>query len=115
MLPGMRYTSPDLVIYPKEKIEIIDIVYDGNDGTHEKSEVDVSLAKVKWDGESHLAIRWNVAAHEYDDQNKVSGASRCIGMPSFNGNPEWFIIPKETFDINSAFFKNVIEKLGTSN
>jgi hypothetical protein len=111
MLPEMKYTLPDWVINPKGKIEIIDIIYDGNDGNHERTEVDVSLAKIKWEGEGHLAIRWNIATHEYEDKDKVSGTTRCVGMPVFNGRPEWFVIPKETFDINSAFFRDVIEKL----
>jgi len=111
MLPGMKYILPDKVISPKGKIEIIDIIYDGNNGNHERTEVDVSLAKIKWEGEAHLAIRWNVATYEYEDKDKVSGTALCIGMPASNGEPEWFVIPKETFNINSAFFRDVIEKL----
>lgn len=112
MLPEMKYTMPDMVIGPKGKVEIIDIIYDGNSGNHDRTEVDVSLTKIKWKGEPHLAIRWNVAADEYEDNDKVTGNTPCIGMPASNGEPEWFVIPKETFDTNSAFFRDVIEKLG---
>jgi hypothetical protein len=111
MLPDMKYTLPDRVINPEGKVEIIDIIYDGNDGNHERTEVDVSLAKIKWEGEPHLAIRWNIAINEYEDKDKVCGTTRCVGMPVSNGQPEWFVIPKETFNINSAFFRDVVEKL----
>ncbi|HTH56769.1 MAG TPA: hypothetical protein VL728_12040 [Cyclobacteriaceae bacterium] len=112
MLPEMKYTLPDKVIGPKGKVEVIEIIYDGNNGSHDRTEVDVSIAKIKWKGEAYLAIRWNVAADEYKDNDKVRGNTPCIGMPVSNGDPDWFVIPKETFNTNSAFFRDVIEKLG---
>jgi|GEM_PF-5925230 len=112
MLPTMKYTLPHLVNDTKNTIEIEEIIYDGNDGTHKDDEVDVSVAKIRFGGNSRLAIRWNISPDEYNDAAKINGEVCCIGMPVSIDQPLWFVIPKETFEINSGFFKGVIEKFG---
>jgi hypothetical protein len=110
-MPPMKYTLPHLVKDTENTIEIMEIVYDGNDGTHKDEKVDVSVARIKIAGNSRLAIRWNISPEEYNDTAKLNGEIHCVGMPALVNQPLWFIIPKETFEINSGFFKRVIEKL----
>ena len=107
----MKYPLPHLVKGEGNTIEIVEVIYDGNDGTHNEDGVDVSIARIKHAGDSRLAIRWNISPEEYSDVAKANGDVCCIGMPVLIDQPLWFVIPKETFEIDSGFFKGVVEKL----
>src|ERR1017187_4668742 len=52
LTPLMEYIKPETVLSPRGAIEDLEVVYDG--GEHSWS-----LAKMKWDGEPVVAMRWN--------------------------------------------------------
>lgn len=76
----MTYITPDKVVSPKRRLKDLEVIYDGGEG-------EWSLAKMKWDGDSAIGIRWNGTS---DDPNP-----KCTGNPQSSGHPTWFILPKE--------------------
>lgn len=95
------YYDPKKVTSPKQYIENIQPFFDGGADSF-------SIAKISWDGEKHFAMRWNVAANEYNDEDKKTGKRECVGMPSSHGYPVWFLLPKE-------FTKESIENIVKTN
>ena len=87
----IKYFDPMDVISPKDYLEVIEIIYSGNEDSY-------SLAKVRWDEEEAIAIRWNVAKREHNDSEKMSGKKKCVGMPSSHGYPVWFILPNDIIE-----------------
>lgn len=49
------YKNPKLISSPKGKVEVIEVLYDGADDPA------YSLALIKWEGQTKLGIRWNIA------------------------------------------------------
>jgi len=76
----MNYTPPSSVNSPKDCVSNVQVVYDGGDKS-------VSVAKLDWDGEPCIAMRWNVARREWDDPEKKSGKRMAVGMPTSHGYP----------------------------
>lgn len=96
----MNYTPPQAVTSPQDYVKIIQVIHDGgNDG--------YSVAKIEWDEEPCLAIRWNIAAREWDDPAKQSGQKVCVGMPSSRGYPVWFVLPDEILNKDSEVRKKI--------
>lgn len=82
------YYDPKNVTSPKQYIKNIQPFFEGGPSRF-------SMAKVSWNGEERFAMRWNVAANEYNDEDKKTGKRKCVGVPSSHGYPVWFLIPKE--------------------
>ena len=87
----MEYIKPETVLSPRGTIEALEVVYDG--GEHSWS-----LAKMKWDGEPVVAIRWNGGREKKIPPSEVPS----VGTPSSRGYPTWFILPKEVADMITA-------------
>jgi hypothetical protein len=85
------YHDPHSVIHPRKYIRKVSVLYDGK-------EDGFSLAIVDWEGTPHIGIRWNVAAKEQSDPDKVAGTKVCDGSPATRSIPSWFILPRELFD-----------------
>lgn len=96
----MKYFKPEEVKSPQDFISSVTEIYDGGKDSF-------SLAKVVWEGEDCLAIRWNVARREWDSKEKINGEKKCVGLPSSHGYPIWFILPKEIVDRNSDVWKKI--------
>ena len=94
----MNYPSPNTVISPQDYISNVRVIYDGGESSF-------SLARLDWEDEPRVAMRWNVARREWDDPEKTSGRKKCVGMPSSHGYPVWFVIPDELLDRDSAICK----------
>ncbi len=84
----MRYFNPINVISPQAYVEVLEVLFDGG-------EESFSIARINWDGSECLAIRWNIAAPEWDVPDKITEKKICVGMPSSHGYPVWFVLPKE--------------------
>lgn len=72
------YHDPSTVLSPKDRVKSVEVVYDA--GPIEGS---WSVARLRWDDETAVGIRWN----------GDSGSSK--GLPQARGNPAWFILPRE--------------------
>ena len=97
------YKNPKLISSPKGKVEVIEVLYDGADDPA------YSLALIKWEGQTKLGIRWNIAEAEWDDAKQQNGQAECIGNPQSRGHSTWFVLPDD-----STFYENIkvaIEKL----
>ena len=77
----MAYISPETVQSPKGRVTDIDVLYDKG-----PSAASWSIAKLKWDGDDALGIRWNG-----DDDH-------LVGTPQSRGKATWFIVPQEIVD-----------------
>ncbi len=75
----MAYTNPATVKSPKLRVKDVNVVFDK--GPKEGS---WSIARLKFDGEDVVGIRWN---------GEVSRPG--VGTPSSRSNPTWFIVPDE--------------------
>jgi len=87
----MSYTNPATVKSPKDRVKDVEVVFDK--GPKEGS---WSLAKLKFDGEDAVGIRWN---------GEVSKPG--VGTPSSRSNPTWFIVPNEIADVLVETAKNL--------
>lgn len=106
---ALVYHDPRTVTQPAQYLSDIEIVHDG--GTN-----GFSLARLKCEGVTHIAIRWNVARKEHDDPAKQSGEVMCLGTPSAKGSPSWFILPVELFQpelfaAGNPIFRQLAEQL----
>lgn len=79
----MSYTTPDMVVSPKSRITPpLEVLYDGG----EEGQGDgFSIAKLKWDNQDAVAIRWNGSTD--------SQIASIAGTPQSRGLPTWFILP----------------------
>lgn len=91
----MGYTPPDLVLSPKGRVEELSVIYDGG-------EEGWSLAKMKWDGEPAVGIRWNGGSND----KKFPG----IGNPQSRGVPTWFILPDEVARVTLALVRTLLKQ-----
>lgn len=80
----MSYVKPDLVRSPKNKVSDLEVIYDGGENGW-------SLAKMKWEGEEAIGLRWNGGS----DDPRFPG----IGNPQSRGVPTWFILPDEVAEV----------------
>jgi hypothetical protein len=73
------YVDPESVVSPKNKVSRVKVLFD-------RGPVDYSwsVAKLTYDGNECIGIRWN-------GDNKESKK----GVPLANAHPVWFILPKE--------------------
>lgn len=99
----MKYHSPQTVTSPRDYVSNVRVIYDGGDGSF-------SVAKIDWEGQPCLVMRWNVARREWHDAKKVAGNKTCAGMPTSRGYPVWFVIPDELLDSNSEVWRLIREK-----
>jgi hypothetical protein len=75
------YCDPTTVQGPKKRVSNVHVVYDGGpDGC--------AVAKLDWDGEPGVGIRWNGNPEESP-----------LGNPQSRGNPVWFLVPPEFEDL----------------
>lgn len=72
----MKYRDPRTIYTPKNQISDVKVLYDGKSG-YNAGETGFSIARVTWNGNKTLAMRWNVSHVEYDDQDKVAGKAEC--------------------------------------
>jgi hypothetical protein len=77
----MAYISPATVLSPKGRVDDIDVIYDKGPAT-----ASWSIAKLKWDGDDAVGIRWN------GDEDHL------VGTPQSRGKATWFIVPHEIVD-----------------
>ena len=77
----MAYISPETVLSPKGRVDDIDVIYDKGPAT-----ASWSIAKLKWDGDDAVGIRWN------GDEDHL------VGTPQSRGKATWFIVPHEIVD-----------------
>jgi hypothetical protein len=75
----MAYTKPQDVLSPKGSIKNIRVIYDGR-------EHGWSLARLEWDGEEVIGIRWNGGS---------TNGIPSVGNPQSRGYPTWFVLPEE--------------------
>jgi len=103
----MQYKAPNAVTSPKDCVSNINVIFDGGviPPTH------FSVAKLDWDGDPCIAMRWNVGQREWDEPDKQNNQQICAGMPVSRGYPVWFVLPKELFDENSDVWKQIKSKL----
>jgi hypothetical protein len=76
----MTYIDPKTVLSPKNSVSEVEIVF--NTGPTRDS---WSVAKLLWEGEPAVGIRWNGGEEENGSK----------GNPQSRGNPTWFIVPSE--------------------
>jgi hypothetical protein len=86
-----RYYLPQDVVSPQDCVDSVIPLFDG--GTNSISAF--SIARVTWQGNDCIGIRWNINEREWDDPNKKSGKIICIGEPNSRGYPTWFILPNK--------------------
>lgn len=72
----MIYPNPENVISPKGSVKDVRVVYDTGVGGW-------SMAKLLWNDQEALGIRWN------------GHADNALGNPQSRGIPTWFILPEE--------------------
>jgi len=77
----MAYISPETVQSPKGRVADINVIYDKGPSTQSWS-----IAKLKWDGDDAIGIRWN------------GDEEHLVGTPQSRGKATWFIVPKEIVD-----------------
>jgi len=86
----MSYIKPDLVRSPKSSVSDLQIIYDAGENSW-------ALAKMKWDGEDTIGLRWNGGSED----PKFPG----IGNPQSRGVPTWFILPDEIAEAVMSMLK----------
>ena len=74
----MAYVDPATVVSPKQIIKRVDVLYNTGQGRGSWS-----VARLIWDGEEKLGIRWN------GDEDSA------MGNPQSRGLPTWFVVPDE--------------------
>lgn len=73
----MPYVNPRKVVAPRRHLSDLEVLYDGGPGGY-------ALARLRWDGEGVVGIRWNGSENEPG-----------MGQPQSSANPTWFILPPE--------------------
>ncbi|REG88542.1 hypothetical protein [Flavobacterium aquicola] len=87
---ALRYNLPNTVISPKDNVSNIRVLIDtGN--THGS----FSVARIEWNGDDVLAVRWNINEKEATHPDKVSGKNICLGEPNSRGYSTWFVLPDD--------------------
>lgn len=90
----MAYVEPQTVLAPRASVRQVEVLY--NEGVGEWS-----VARVIWEEEERLGIRWN------------GGEGPGVGNPQSRGKATWFIVPEA---LEGAVLKSVEElSLSASN
>lgn len=76
----MAYIDPEMVLAPKGRVENLDVVFDGGEHSY-------SVARMNWDKNPALGVRWN------------GGEGEGLGNPQSRGIATWFILPKDIADL----------------
>lgn len=98
----MRYIDPSTILSPQDAIKEVEVLYE--------NEEDVSIAKIKWNDQFVIGIRWNIAMREWDDPKKINEEVPCLGMPVSRGYPTWFLLPDEMTDPKSEI-SSILSKI----
>lgn len=72
----MAYVAPETVCAPRVSVREVDVIYDKGSG-------EWSAARVNWEGEDRIGIRWN------------GGDGPGVGNPQSRGRATWFIVPQD--------------------
>ncbi len=104
----MIYKAPNLVVSPRDSVSNVETILDAG-------EESISIAKLNWDGEEVIGIRWKISKREWSTPNKVSEEIECKGMPVSRGVPVWFVLPKEMLDRKSIFWNKIDKFLNNKN
>ncbi len=91
------YTDPRGVTTPRGRIRNLEVLYNGGG---QADDTGWSLARMLWDGEDALGIRWNGGSE---------GDSK--GQPTSRGYPTWYILPQEVMDVLQKDRKKAHEAL----
>jgi hypothetical protein len=91
-----KHHLPQTVLSPRDCVSNVQIIYDGGALPGE-----YAVARLDWNGQPTLGIRWNIAERETGNPDKVSGKITCMGEPNSRGYPTWFILP-------DAFLQNIM-------
>jgi hypothetical protein len=79
----MAYVEPATVWAPKTSIRSVEILYNSSPG----GPGGWSAARVKWEDEDRIGIRWN------------GSDGPGVGNPQSRGNATWFILPAELNEV----------------
>jgi hypothetical protein len=74
---SMPYIDPRMVLSPKGRVDNLRVIHDGKEGSF-------AVAKMNWDGNPAVGVRWNGG-----DTGKFEG----LGNPQSRGIATWFILP----------------------
>ena len=98
-------THPNSIFSPRDKITDVKELY--------RSQIDggFSIARIIWDGNQCLGIRWNVSMREEGNPNKSNSSIKSKGNPISRGYPTWFIIPDQLLNSISPLGKKVLTNL----
>jgi hypothetical protein len=72
----MAYVEPATVVAPRTSVRSVDVLYNTKSGGW-------SVARLNWEGEERLGIRWN----------GTEGPG--VGNPQSRAVPTWFVLPDE--------------------
>lgn len=100
----MNYAPPNTVTSPQDFVSNVQVIFDGGADSF-------SVAKLDWEGQPCIAMRWNVARRERDDPDKQSGKIAAVGMPSSHGHPVWFVLPDELLKRDSEVWSKIESQL----
>lgn len=87
----MAYIDPRMVLSPKGRVENLTVIFDGGEHSY-------SVARMDWDKNPALGVRWN------------GGDKEGLGNPQSRGIATWFILPDEIANLvlaNQALLKNI--------
>jgi len=87
----MAYIDPRMVLSPKGRVENLTVIFDGGEHSY-------SVARMDWDKNPALGVRWN------------GGDKEGLGNPQSRGIATWFILPHEIANLvlaNQALLKNI--------
>ena len=76
----MAYIDPKIVLSPKGRVENLSVIFDGGEHSY-------SVARMDWDKNPALGVRWN------------GGDKEGLGNPQSRGIATWFILPKDIADL----------------
>jgi hypothetical protein len=85
-----RINNPATVLSPRKNVKNVTVLYNGGavPGGY-------SVAKLKWNGNDVIGVRWNITENEVHDKDKISGKNVCLGEPNSHGYSTWFILPDD--------------------
>lgn len=85
-----RYNLPHTVLSPMKNVKNVRVLFDSGNfhGAY-------SIARLEWNNNEVLGIRWNINENEGSDPKKMSGAKICLGEPNSRGYSTWFILPDD--------------------
>ncbi len=76
----MAYIDPRMVLSPKGRVANLTVIFDGGEHSY-------SIARMNWDNNPALGVRWN------------GGDKEGLGNPQSRGIATWFILPEEIADL----------------